>query len=216
MFGAKVAQEKKLAQIEAEKRRIEKQQAEIRKAQAIAEATINTAVSITKVLAQFPPPVGPNIAVAYGVLGAAQIALISAQKFAKGGRVDGPSHDGGGVTMAVPSQNRYVNLEGGEYVTNKRATHRNADVLERINTDGHNTRFSLVAHGNRFERGGMITKPNFQAIAGATGATNADNARIDRTNELLAQLVDKPMFMDIREVGSALNRVQIANRRART
>ncbi len=215
LFNAKVKQEKELAAIEAKKRKVEREQALIKKGQAIAEATINTAVAVTKALA-VPPPLGPILAVSYGVLGAAQIALIAAQKFAKGGRVDGPSHDQGGIPVAVPAQNRMIELEGNEFITNKRATQRNLDVLETINRDGHQTRYSLIAHGSKYAQGGLVGQPNFQAIQAATGVNDLSSSKIDRTNELLAALVQKPSFVDVREVGKALGKVQVANRRART
>lgn len=67
--------------IAAEREKIEKKYAKRRKAMAIIEATINTAVSVTKLLA-IPP-----LAIAAGVLGAAQIALIASQPLAEGGIV---------------------------------------------------------------------------------------------------------------------------------
>jgi hypothetical protein len=119
----------------------------------------NTAVGITRTIAEVPKAdfgVSTAILIAlYAALGAAQVALISNQKFAKGGLVDGPSHDNGGVTMAVPSQGRMVELEGNEYVVNKRATERNADVLAKINKEGHSTSFAIVPR--QFANGGQIT-----------------------------------------------------------
>ena len=220
LFAQKVAQEKAVAEIEKKKIAVENQQAKIRKAQAIAQAVANTAVGITRTIAEVPKvDFGVSTAILiglYAALGAAQVALISAQKFAKGGRVDGPSHDQGGIPVAVPAQNRMIELEGGEYVTNKRATQRNADILETINRDGHQTRYSLIAHGSKYAQGGLVGQPNFQAIQAATGTNDLSSSKIDRTNELLTALVEKPSFVDVREVGQALGKVQVANRRART
>lgn len=64
---------------------IEKQAAKERKRLAIIEAIINTAVAVTKALTGAPPPVNLVLAGIAGVAGAAQVAVIASQKFAKGG-----------------------------------------------------------------------------------------------------------------------------------
>jgi hypothetical protein len=57
------------------------------------------------------------------------------KKFAEGGMVNGPSHDQGGVPFSVQGQSGYE-MEGGEYIVNKRATSMHRDLLERINKSG--------------------------------------------------------------------------------
>ena len=57
------------------------------------------------------------------------------KKFAEGGMVNGPSHDQGGVPFSVQGQGGYE-MEGGEYIVNKRATSMHRDLLERINKTG--------------------------------------------------------------------------------
>ena len=86
----------------------------------------------------------PPLAIAIGVLGAAQIALIGqqlayAQSLASGGRIKmgaggmvmGPSHEYGGVSFAGG-----VNLEGGESVINRNSSLNYASLLSRINQSG--------------------------------------------------------------------------------
>lgn len=86
----------------------------------------------------------PPLAIAIGILGAAQIALIGqqlsyAQSLASGGRIKmgaggmvvGPSHEMGGVSYAGG-----VNLEGGESVINRNSSLNYASLLSRINQSG--------------------------------------------------------------------------------
>ncbi len=89
-IAAAKGNQKKIERIEKEiaarKEAVEKQAAEKRKQIAIIEATINTAVAVAKVA------YNPVLAAITAALGALQIAIISAQKFARGGRVgDGQS-----------------------------------------------------------------------------------------------------------------------------
>lgn len=192
LFKEKVKQEKVKADLEERKRKIERQQGNIKKAQGVAEATINTAVAITKALS-IPPPAGPILAGIYGALGAAQIALISAQKFAKGGKLVGPSHDEGGIPIAVPSQNRLVEAEGGEWIIKKSASSNNDAILRRINEEGDRTRFALVETGRRYLNGGQVgySAPNFEAINAATAAQLSVNAQqFDTMIGLLQGILD--------------------------
>ena len=63
-------------------------------------------------------------------MGAVQIATIAKQKFASGGVIQGKSHSQGGV----PVMNGTVEVEGGEYITNKVTTSKNVEVLTFINS----------------------------------------------------------------------------------
>ena len=218
LFAEKVKQEKAKAAIEAQKIALEQQQAKIRKAQAIAQAIANTAVGITKTIAEVPKAdfgVSTAILIAlYAALGAAQVALIANQKFAKGGIVDGPSHDNGGVTMAVPSQGSMVELEGREFVVNKRATERNRDVLEKINREGHASTFTITP---RFANGGQITAPNFRAINSAVQQqNNADvTDRLDRMLDLQEAFLRKRIYADPVQFRNAIDNTIAIERRAR-
>ena len=73
------------------KEEIEKRFAQKQKKVAIAQALINGALGITKAIAQLGPIAGAIAAVLIGVTTAAQVATISAQTFAKGGIISGPT-----------------------------------------------------------------------------------------------------------------------------
>lgn len=88
-----------------EEERIAKRQAKADKARAITESIVNTAVAVTKVIAN------PIAAIAVGIAGAAQTALIAAQKFATGGVV------GKGNIPAQPNgDNVLATVKTGEVV----------------------------------------------------------------------------------------------------
>jgi hypothetical protein len=95
------------------------------------------------------------------------------KKFAKGGIVSGPSHEQGGVPFTVQGQGGYE-MEGGEYIINKRATAMHRDLLERINKSG----MTRPQSGRyRFAEGGLVNSPlnesvdYLKAIAEATTST---------------------------------------------
>ena len=95
------------------------------------------------------------------------------KKFAEGGMVSGPSHDQGGVPFSVQGRGGYE-MEGGEYIVNKRATSMHRDLLERINKSG---RTKATAGSMRFAEGGLVSSPlnesvdYLKAIAEATTST---------------------------------------------
>ena len=95
------------------------------------------------------------------------------KKFAEGGMVNGPSHDQGGVPFSVQGQSGYE-MEGGEYIVNKRATSMHRDLLERINKSG----MTRPQAGRlKFAEGGLVSSPlnesvdYLKAIAEATTST---------------------------------------------
>jgi hypothetical protein len=112
--------------------------------------------------------------VAYG----AELAAINQRKFfpkqfAEGGMVNGPSHAEGGVPFSVQGKAGYE-MEGGEFIVNKRATAMHRDLLERIN-DSHKVRPLSGAY--KFAQGGLVTAQAnesvdyLKAIAEATTST---------------------------------------------
>ncbi len=73
---------------------------------------------------------------------AAAISSLSSIKFAKGGMLFGNSHSQGGVPINTPFG--MVEAEGGEFITNKRATARNGRALNLINSFGSDVTFDVV------------------------------------------------------------------------
>jgi chromosome segregation ATPase len=176
---AKVAEENDINRqiFEAEKKR-DRQNATSDYAQAIA-SIIPTLIAYDKtadpvsVLAK-AAITGALATASYG----AELAAISQKKFfptkfAEGGMVNGPSHDQGGVPFSVQGQGGYE-MEGGEYIVNKRATSMHRDLLERINKSG---RINPTVGRMKFAEGGLVSSPlnesvdYLKAIAEATTST---------------------------------------------
>ena len=134
-----------MAEYKAEKRR---------KAAAIVDAAIAAALAVIKAL--------PNVflATATGVLSAVQIAIVASQKviepkkedfgLARGGLLQGALHKDGGI----PVGNTGIEVEGGEFVVNRKATEQYLPVIEAINNQGR----------RKMAEGGTIT-PVSQAIS---------------------------------------------------
>lgn len=155
-------------------RQAQKQAFDEKKKLDTAQAITNGALAITSLLAQSPDPLKPigplflsQVAATVGAT-ALNIGKIQAQKFAKGGMVEGPSHAQGGVKFEVGG--RVNELEGGEAVINKRSTSMFGGLLSEINQ---------IGGGVKFQRGG-ITSPtasappsaiNFSAIASEVAQT---------------------------------------------
>jgi hypothetical protein len=114
----------------------------------VLQAMVSGAMAITNALAT-PPfiPVGIAMgALATGMV-AAQIAAIKAVKYENGGLLTGKSHKDGGM----PILGSNIEVEGGEYVVNKRATKQYYSLLEAINNGGKSVR--------KFAQGGTLPVP---------------------------------------------------------
>jgi hypothetical protein len=112
-----------------EKRKI----AKLDKATGIFDAVVNTAVAITNAQKQ-KPPLNIILTAAASVIGATQIAKISSEPLPqfgsggiadKGGLLKGKSHKEGGIPIEV---------EGGEFIVNKRRTKPHMKELVAMNT----------------------------------------------------------------------------------
>lgn len=120
-------EEKYQEQIEEQKRK----QFKLDKAAKIAQASMNTAMAITKWLGQ------PWMIGIISAMGAAQISAIAAQPnpYQLGGIAAGPSHEEGGIMGMIGGQPA-LELEGGEAIINKKATEMFLPELSAINQAG--------------------------------------------------------------------------------
>lgn len=143
------------------------------KAAAIAEATINTYLGITKALSAYPPPYNAIMAGVTGAMGFMNVnkILSTTVKYAEGGPVSGRSHAEGGVPFSVAGVGGYE-MEGGEYVVNKRATARFFPILELINNS--------TRHGGRnpfyFAQGDIVRQAKVSTHIDLTELTEAVRA----------------------------------------
>jgi len=100
-------------------------------------------------------------------------------KFEDGGMVNGPSHSEGGVPFSVRGQSGYE-MEGGEFIVNKKAAALHRDILERINNSA---KVSGSSGRYQFANGGIVS-PNanesvdyLKAIAEATTSTAIQSSK---------------------------------------
>jgi len=119
---------------------LDKDIAEAKKRNSMKAAIIDGAKSISGIWAQYGsnPVVAGILSALAGATVAAQLSLISSQKFAKGGILKGPSHQNGGILT------QFGELEGNEYVINKKATKRYTPVLDKINAYGNGESKELI------------------------------------------------------------------------
>lgn len=105
---------------------IRRDQAELNKKISLFDATINTAVAVTKAFTVDPTGI---LAALTAIAGAAQIALISQQpipQFEQGGLIGGKRHKHGGTL---------IEAEKGEWITNRLMTKKYHKELEAINSN---------------------------------------------------------------------------------
>ena len=132
----------------------------------------------------------------------AELAAIGQKKFfpkqfADGGVVNGPSHDQGGVPFSVQGNSGYE-MEGGEYVINKRATSMHKDLLDRINKSGM-TRPQVGVR--KFAMGGIvgavtgIASVNYLEEIAENTSTSANNSN----KPVRAFVTDKDLRTDSNE-----------------
>lgn len=131
-----LAEEKRL---EIEKEKLEKQKEAAEKAQAkknhdrqLAQAIVSGALAVVNGFATTPfIPAGIAAGALAAAVTAVQIANIKRQQYlADGGVIEGRSHAHGGVKTLGGR----VEVEGGEFITNKTTTSKNADLLAYINS----------------------------------------------------------------------------------
>lgn len=100
----------------------QKRMGNIQQGIAIIQAIINTALAISSALTMSPPPLGIAMAIIVGAMGAAQVALIASQSFARGGVVKGaPTGDqnlvranGGEMFLTQAQQARLLTIAEGQ------------------------------------------------------------------------------------------------------
>lgn len=128
-----------------------KKQFAANKAASIIQAIINTALAVSSALT-VAPPAGFILAGIAGVLGAAQIGIISSQpvpEYATGGYVSGP---GGPKDDSINAK-----LSNGEYVINARSTDRFRPLLDAINYGYDGINRKLVETGKPSESTSPVT-----------------------------------------------------------
>lgn len=99
------------ADLDAKKAKIAREQAKREKAMSIFQIGIDTALAIMKTLAEYPFPVNAVMASLTGALAAVQLATVIATPLPmarKGGRIEGATHEQGGVLVNTENEERII------------------------------------------------------------------------------------------------------------
>jgi hypothetical protein len=189
--------EKKIAEIdkqaEARREEAQKEAFEREKKWNIASAFMNMALGVTKALTQLPPPAKWIEAALVTTTGLAQIATISAQKYARGGELHGASHAQGGIKGNIQGHN--IELEGDEVVINKRSAHKYRSLLSYINSDnGWGVDFAGVRGSGgyrpqlKYARGGVLGSYDFSpaSVPQASILQKQMERQVEQTEAMIA------------------------------
>lgn len=160
----------------------------VEKGAAIAGIIANTALANAKAVAASPLTFGQPFVTANTVAGAAGIASVAAQtvdSFGKGGVLNGPSHENGGIKTP------FGELEGGEAVINTESTAKYRPLLSAINVAG---------GGKKFASGGVL---------GDASSPTSDLIDYSRLAEVMANLPAPVVAVEeIQRVGNRAVSVQ--------
>lgn len=169
----------------AEENKVEKKVFEQEKKQdqdlAIIEGLEAVATAIIQAYSTYPDPITASLVAASmtAVIGSSSAAKVQAigqrqfypKKFEEGGMVYGPSHDQGGIPFSVQGRGGYE-MEGGEFIINKRAAAMHKDLLETIN-NSYKSNASVTPFV--FADGGVV-KPVSSASTSTSGVQRAEES----------------------------------------
>jgi len=165
---------------------------------------INTAEGISKALTS--PATAPIVISIISALAAVQLGLIASKKypeFAKGGRLNGPTHKEGGMPVINPrTGQKEAEVEGGEVILSRNTVRNNARIVNELLYS------SMHRNGQRisavYARGGRLPGINFSHASqsvqrltryergGTFGPSGSDTAVLEETiqnmNMTLARL----------------------------
>lgn len=195
---------------------LDKKRKEQQRKQDIISATISAALATVNGLATQPfVPVGIAMGALAAALGAAQVAIIASKHYARGGQLDGgiadgPRHSQGGIKVLGGR----AEIEGGEYIVNRRSTKQNAGVLEFINSKKKKLNIAdfLEYYGTVGRKSVTGVRTHF-----ADGGTLPElNNNVDWTGLIQPVIVnqdDRPVIVTVRDINNAqenVRRVQVA------
>ena len=123
----RLEKEKKAEEKKRDDEEIDRKRAQQRLAKS--QAIVNGATAFMNALSQQPIWLGIALAAMTAVMTAAQIATINSVKYADGGVIQGKTHAQGGVKI----MGGRAEVEGGEFITNRKTTASNVELLDFIN-----------------------------------------------------------------------------------
>lgn len=172
---------------------------------AIAQATINTIMGVTRALSDYIFPYSLIVGALVGAAGAFQISKIASTKAARGmvlpgGILRGRSHAQGGIPFTVQGQGGFE-AEGGEAIINKKSTRMFRPLLSKINEAG---------GGVAFGRGGTLTKFATGSIVSSqtrAASSTAESRTAVRDAVLLAMENMPPTIVTVEDINARQSEV---------
>lgn len=201
----KQAAEKKQEALEKQKEAAERKRNNAQKKVQIAQATANTALAVTNALAVQPWFLGVALAAVAAAMGAAQIAILAKTKYADGGLLQGKSHAQGGI----PVGNTGIEVEGNEFVVNKKSTKANLPLINYINSNRrHLTKDDIVHFFDTREGSSQIVNNNYFAQGGQI--PNSLTSPSFNVQDVVQQAYvdDRPIYVSVTEIERVSNNVR--------
>lgn len=201
----KQAAEKKQEALEKQKEAAERKRNNAQKKVQIAQATANTAVAVTNALAVQPWFLGVALAAVAAAMGAAQIAILAKTKYADGGLLQGKSHAQGGI----PVGNTGIEVEGNEYVINKKSTKANLPLINYINSNRrHLTKDDIVHFFDTREGSSQIVNNNYFAQGGQIPNSLTSPSFNPQQIAQQSYVDDREIVVSVQEIERVSNRVK--------
>lgn len=163
------------------------------------QATINAALSISAASVNTWPMPAIAMMAAAAAAGAAQVAVVAKNKpkFKDGGVIQGPSHQHGGVQVLGGQ----AEVEGGEFITNKRTTKANLGLLEYINSK--KGKVGMDELMDYYRNGGKVRKNLTSMFANGGQLPEIAENSASLGNALMSAFVDysnRPIYVSVREI----------------
>lgn len=179
---------------------------------AIAQATINTIMGVTRALSDYIFPYSLIVGALVAASGAFQISKIASTKAArgmllpKGGLLRGRSHAEGGIPFTVGGQSGFE-AEGGEAIINKRSTKMFRPLLSKINEAG---------GGVAFGRGGVTRYATGSIVSSQTrqAASTAESRTAIRDAVMLAMENMPPTIVTVEDINARTSEVSEQSNKA--
>ena len=181
------------AKAEEEVAKKERAQKKMDAAKQIIQGLINTAIAVTGALPNIP------LAAIVGAMGAASVAIATAQysKLEDGGLLKGKSHSQGGIK--IPGTN--IEVEGQEFVVNKKSTAKYLPLLQAINDEGKSNKSSNITYNNIYKQyadGGQLDYNLLSELA----SNNIPIAKFDQPYE-----DNRPVVVSVVDINKGQGRV---------
>ena len=193
--------EREKEKIEKRSDKLELQRKKEQKRQSLITAVINAAMAISQAAAnKWPVPAIPLMALATAV-GAAQVAAISSQHYANGGLLQGPTHAQGGIKVTPQ-----VEVEGGEYVTNRSTTRKNLALLEYINS--RRKKIDIEDMMDFFAKTPVSARPATRSRFAEGGMLPSMELAARRTADIVVERDDRPIVVSVQEINDVQQRVR--------